>query len=370
MNIIKDADIIVLKIGSRALIDDVNCSLKKEWFSAFIEDVAELKRDGKQVIIVSSGSVALGKNKLNICHSKLKLEEKQAAAACGQMELSEAYREELRKYNIDTAQILLTLEDSNNRRRFLNARNTITTLLNNNIIPVINENDSVSTDEIRFGDNDRLAARVVQMVGADILVLLSDIDGLYTSNPKNDENSEHIKLVTHIDETIRSYAGGSISNVSSGGMITKIQAAEIAASSGCGTIISLGMVNNPIKSLMNDGRNTLFMACGTPQNARKNWISCNLNIKGSVVIDDGAVTALNNGKSLLPAGILEVVGEFIRGDTIIIKDKDGNELGKGISSYSKEDAVRIAGKRNNDIEAILGYSQRHSFIHRDDMAIS
>ena len=370
MNIIKDANIIVLKIGSRALVDDQSCQLRKDWFSAFIEDIAELKKEGKNIIIVSSGSVALGKNKLDICHKKLKLEEKQAAAACGQMELSEAYREELKKYDIDTAQILLTLEDSNNRRRFLNARNTITTLLDNNIIPVINENDSVSTDEIRFGDNDRLAARVVQMVGADILILLSDIDGIYTANPKNDKSAEHIKLVTNIDDEIRGYAGGSISNVSSGGMITKVQAAEIAASSGCGTIISLGMMNNPIKNLMNDGRNTLFMACDTPQNARKSWISCNLNVKGSVVIDDGAVNALYNGKSLLPAGIKEVVGEFIRGDIIVIKDKDGKELAKGISSYSKEDAVRIAGRRNSDIESILGYSPRHSFVHRDDMSVS
>ena len=369
MKYLENAKTIVIKIGSTTLFDMESQTANALWFNSLIDDIAHLVTQGKRVAIVSSGAVTFGRNVLGIIDRPLRLEEKQAAAACGQMELIKYFQTSLQAFNLKTAQVLITLEDSNNRRRYLNAQNTLLTLLSYHIIPVINENDTVTTEKIRFGDNDRLAARVAGMVGADCLVLLSDIEGLYTADPGKDNQARFLPEIDVITDEIRGYAGGSGSAIGSGGMQTKIQAAEIAVSSGCHTIIALGKQSHPIRRLQEGGKHTVFLAHDTPRNARKTWIIHQINITGSVTVDAGAIHALNHGNSLLCAGIVAINGTFDPGDVIRILDEKGNEYARGITAYYANETQQIMGKKNNEIEDILGYSRRDSFIHRDDLVI-
>lgn len=366
---IKNAKRIVIKIGSALIADAASATLNSKWLDGLIDDVSSLRKTKKDVVIVSSGAVALGRNSFKTGKQELRLEEKQAAAACGQLALAQGYKESLARHKLRAAQVLLTIGDTEDRRRYLNARNTLETLIETGIIPVINENDTVATAEIRFGDNDRLAARVAQMVGADLLILLSDIDGLYTANPKVVKNSSHIARVEVINEEIEQMADGKGSDISSGGMITKIAAAKIAVASGCATIIAKGDIKNPVSALEKGEKHTLFISAGTPKSARKNWIAHNLNVTGDIVIDAGAAEALAKGNSLLPAGVKAVKGDFIRGDAVTIKDENNNEIGRGLIAYSAKDAMKIIGKKSTEIDSILGFKGREELIHRDDMAL-
>lgn len=360
---------IVIKVGSALLVDQKTGSLHQKWLKSLVEDIAFLHSKGKKVILVSSGSVALGRKYLHLKHKKLKLEEKQAAAACGQMELMRHYQKCLAPYDIQTGQILLTIQDSEDRKRYLNARTTLETLLKMRIIPIINENDTIATAELRFGDNDRLAARVAQMAGADALVLLSDINGLYSANPQTDKKAKFISVVKAITPEIEAMAGDSISHYGSGGMRTKVEAAKIAVESGCSMVITAGKPLNPIRQLMDGAKCTWFVSKDNPASARKNWIAGSIAPTGKIVIDDGALEALYKGKSLLPAGVKKVLGNFSRGDAVLIKDLEGNEIGRGLVSYTKEEAKRIIGKKSREIEKILGFSSRNALIHRDNMVI-
>jgi len=367
---LSNAKRIVIKVGSSIIIDEPTGSVRASWLSTFVADIAALKLQGKEIVLVTSGAVALGRAQLGMkAKAKLHLEEKQAAAACGQIILFSAWREAFTKEKIHIGQLLLTADDSIHRRRYLNARNTIDTLLECGAIPVINENDTVATAEIRFGDNDRLAARVAQMAGADLLILLSDIDGLYSADPSKDKNAKFIPEVKRITVDIEQMAGDPTSSVGSGGMITKLAAAKIATSAGCHMVIARGTLDHPVSLLMNGGKHTLFHAEGNPHNARKNWIAGSVHPAGSIVIDDGAVNALRSGKSLLPAGVVKVEGEFDRGDTVSLCDKSGALLAKGLIAYSSTDARLIMGKRSDEIEAILGFKRRDVLIHRDDMVL-
>jgi glutamate 5-kinase len=365
----EDAKRIVLKIGSSLLTDEANGRVHEAWLSALAEDIHALAKAGKQVIIVTSGAVALGRLQLGLKGKALHLEEKQAAAACGQIELFAAWRDALGKHKLKVAQLLLTADDSIERRRYLNARNTIDTLFDLGAIPVINENDTVATAEIRFGDNDRLAARVAQMAGADLLVLFSDIDGLYSADPSVVKDATFIAEVKDITGDVERMAGGASSEVGSGGMVTKIEAAKIATSAGCSMIIARGTGLHPLKNLMQGGKHTRFTARQNPLSARKHWIAGSIHPAGSIVIDDGAVKALKSGKSLLPAGVKTIRGTFDRGDAVIIQDMNGATLGKGLIAYASEDALRIQGKQSAEIEKILGFKRRDVLIHRDDMVL-
>ncbi|NDF11551.1 MAG: glutamate 5-kinase [Proteobacteria bacterium] len=366
---------IVIKIGSSLLTDEKG-NPRRAWLENLLLDVAELKKqkskNGKpvEVVIVSSGAVALGRNALGFAHGALRLEEKQAAAACGQPRLMALYRELFEAHKIHAAQVLLTMEDSEDRRRYLNARTTLRTLLDAGVVPVINENDTVATEELRFGDNDRLAARVAQMVSAELLILLSDIDGLYTANPKTDKNAKHIPLVKSITPEIEAMGGAAISAVGSGGMVTKIAAAKMAFYSGCHTVIMEGSDGSPLKRLEKGGVHTLFQAQSSPMQARKHWIASGLRASGEVTVDSGAAKALKEGKSLLPAGVKEIKGQFGRGDAVSILDESGREIGRGLVAYAAEDARRIIGHKSAEIAAILGYEGRDALIHRDDMVVS
>ncbi len=370
MNIEK-AKRIVIKIGS-TLVADEKGDLRKNWLHSLSDDIAKLKKSDKEIVIVTSGAVALGRRYLGLTKTKdsLKLEQKQAAAACGQVALAEAYRQSLSRHNITMGQILLSLEDSENRRRYLNARSTFETLLTGGVVPVVNENDTVATEEIRVGDNDRLAARVAQMIEADLLILLSDVDGLYTENPMtNPAKAKHIPVVDNITDKIAAMADGKGSHESSGGMTTKIMAARIATGSGCNTIITIGKEENPIKRLLEGGKHTLFTAKESPRSARKKWIADGLKATGKIIIDDGAVAALGKGKSLLPAGVVSVEGKFQRGDAVSIRNQNGKEIGRGLVAYSIEDAEKIIRHNSKDIEKILGYSGRDALIHRNDLVL-
>lgn len=358
---------VVLKIGSSTLVE--GHQVRQQWLAALAEDIAALRARGTQVIVVSSGAVALGRTLLGVGAKTLRLEEKQAAAACGQIRLVQAWREALEQHGLGAAQLLLTIDDSENRRRYLNARNTLHTLMEQGIVPVINENDTVATAELRFGDNDRLAARVAQMASADTLVLFSDIDGLYTANPHKDPTATHIARVEEITPAIEALAGASASDVGSGGMITKIEAGKIALAAGCHMAIAKGEALHPLKALEEGGKATWFIAPTTPARARKHWISGSLTPAGTITIDDGAAEALRNGKSLLPAGVTEVEGQFGRGDAVLIRDAQGREIGKGLIAYSRDDAMRIVGRKTGEIEAILGFKGRNALIHRDDMVL-
>ncbi|MEH6403237.1 MAG: glutamate 5-kinase [Sneathiella sp.] len=361
---------VVIKIGSALLVDGQTGQLRKEWLTALACDIATLRKRGQEVLIVSSGSIAMGRNILGLKPGTLKLEESQAAAAAGQIQLAHAYQEILATVNLTVAQILLTLSDTEERRRYLNARSTLSTLLNLGAIPVINENDTVATSEIRYGDNDRLAARVAQMIGADCLILLSDVNGLYDSDPTNNPNARFIPEVTKISDEILAMAGGVQTTVGSGGMVTKLKAAQIATAAGCHMYITDGRPQNPLHGMETGARATCFTAQDTPRSARKKWIAGRLSSHGKLVVDAGADNALQRGKSLLPAGVTEVTGLFQRGDLVTLYSQDERELGKGISAYSSEDAVRIIGHKSGEIAEILGYSGRDEMIHRDELALN
>ncbi|PCI48894.1 MAG: glutamate 5-kinase [Alphaproteobacteria bacterium] len=361
---------VIIKIGSALLIDRDSGQLCVDWLEGIARDVAFLRNRGYQVILVSSGAIGLGRRILKLPMSK-KLEENQAAAAVGQIELATAYRTILGQHNIPMAQILLTYGDTEERRRYLNARNTINRLLELNVVPVINENDTVATDEVRYGDNDRLAARVASMCEADCLFLLSDINGLYTADPKKKPDARLIGEVRQITASIEAMAGDPVSTgFGRGGMITKIAAAKIAVASGCNMVITNGTATSPIQRYFNGASGTWFHASGNPLAAKKKWIGASLDISGKLIIDDGAVEALKSGKSLLPAGIVRVEGTFERGDTIRITDMNDTIIGQGLIAYNAQDAVKLIGHRSHEIEQILGYSGRDEIIHRNDLVIN
>src|SRR6202042_2187736 len=364
-----DARRVVVKVGSTLLVDSDKGRLNRSWLESLAVDVAAFRKRGQEIILVSSGAIALGRRHLNLGPGKLKLEESQAAAAVGQIRLAHAYKELLDVHEIAVAQILLTLGDTEQRRRYLNARGTLNTLLGLGAVPVINENDTVATAEIRYGDNDRLAARVAQMIGADCLVLLSDIDGLYTADPKEDPDAHFIARVLEITPAIEAMAGGAGSDMGSGGMHTKIAAARIAVGAGCHLCIAKGAHQHPLQRIEEGVRCTWFVPSSTPLATRKQWIAGTLKPTGSIAVDDGAVRALMGGKSLLPAGGAPSFGRFNRGDTVSIIGPDGVEVARGICAYSDSDAARIIGRRSADIEKVLGFRGRDEIVHRDDLVL-
>ena len=365
-----EAQRVVLKIGSALFVDQDSGTFNREWLEALCEDVAEMHARGQDVIIVSSGAIALGAAQLDIDVRRARLHESQAAAAAGQIQLAHAYQEILGRRGINAAQILLTLDDSESRRRYLNAANTLFTLLKCRAVPVVNENDTVATQEIRYGDNDRLAARVAQMVSADCLVLLSDVDGLYTSDPRTDSGAEHIPEVGELTKAHWEMAGGPGSNHGSGGMRTKLDAARIAMGAGCRILIAPGEVLRPIEAVKAGARVTWFLPGSTPKAARKQWIAGTLQPRGTVVVDDGARAALKSGKSLLPAGVSAVEGEFERGEAVCVVDSSGTEFARGLTGYGADEARAIAGKQSAEIAGILDYRGRNEMIHRDDLVLN
>lgn len=365
-----EAKRLVLKIGSSLFVDAESGAFDREWLKELCVEVAEMHEKGQEIIIVSSGAVALGATQLGVNVARARLEESQAAAAAGQIQLAHAYQEILGRHGINAAQILLTLDDSESRRRYLNAANTLFTLLKCRAVPVVNENDTVATQEIRYGDNDRLAARVAQMVSADCLVLLSDVDGLYTSDPRTDSNAEHIPEITELKREYWEMAGGPGSNHGSGGMQTKLDAARIAMGAGCRILIAPGQVIRPIEAVRNGARVTWFLPSSTPRVARKQWIAGTLQPKGDLFVDDGAKAALAAGKSLLPAGITRIDGEFDRGDAVRVVDQSGSEIGRGLCAYGVADARAIAGRHSNTIASVLDYHGRDEMIHRDDLVLT
>jgi glutamate 5-kinase len=364
-----DAKRVVVKVGSALLVDGDKGRLNRTWLESLVSDIALFRKRGQEVILVSSGAIALGRRHLKLPTGKLKLEESQAAAAVGQIRLAHAYKELLDAHEITVAQILLTLGDTEQRRRYLNARGTMNTLLALGAVPVINENDTVATAEIRYGDNDRLAARVAQMIGADCLVLLSDIDGLYTSDPNLDPDAQFLARVLEITPAIQAMAGASASDVGSGGMQTKIAAAKIAVGAGCHLCISLGSEEHPLRRIEEGARCTWFVPTSTPLATRKQWIAGTLKPAGAISIDDGAVRALMGGKSLLPAGVTRAVGRFERGDTVSIIAPDGSEIARGMCAYSDADTARIMGRKSAEIENVLGFRGRDEIVHRDDLVL-
>ena len=361
---------LVVKIGSALLVEERTGEIRHEWLNKLADDIANLKSRGKEVLIVSSGAIAVGSQHLGINQQILKLEEKQAAAATGQIRLAHAYETALARHSITVAQILLSPGDTEERRRHLNARATLTTLLRLGVIPVINENDTITTKEIRFGDNDRLGARVAQMISADTLILLSDVDGLYEQDPRKNPRAKHIKSVGRITPEIIAMAGVAGTGYASGGMITKLEAAKIATNAGCKMAIVAGNTMNPLTALENGARCTWFQASSTPRGARKSWIASAINPNGSIFLDEGAIKALYSGRSILPAGILKVTGYFKRGDLVTVHNADGDELAKGLVAYSANDAIMIKGHKSKEIESILGYRGRDELIHRDDLVLN
>lgn len=361
---------IVIKIGSVLLVDSGSGRLHAKWLESLAQDIAACRARGQEVIIVSSGAIALGRRYLGFKDGELRLEEKQAAAAVGMVRLAHDYQHTLGQHDLTLAQILMTLDDSENRRRYLNARSTIMTLLGVGAIPLINENDTIATDEIRFGDNDRLAARVAAMVSADMLVLLSDIDGLYTADPAQDKTATLVTEVTEVTAEIEAMAGAASSGDSSGGMVTKLAAAKQCLAAGCQMVIAEGRQKNPLAALEQGGNCTWFLPSGNPQTARQRWIAGSLQPVGSITVDDGAARALMSGRSLLPAGVANVTGPFDRGDPVTVKSADGREIGRGLSAYSSDDAERIMGHKTDDIEELLGYRGRDVMIHRDDLVMA
>ncbi|NVK19047.1 MAG: glutamate 5-kinase [Methylocystaceae bacterium] len=366
---LKDGKRIVIKIGSALLVDAERGTVHRSWLESLASDIAEARARGQEIVIVTSGAVAVGRRHLDLPTGALRLDEKQAAAACGNIRLAHAYQEVLGHHRITVAQILVTLEDSENRRRYINARNTIETLLKVGAIPLINENDSVATDEIRFGDNDRLAARVAAMISADTLVLFSDIDGLYTADPSRDAQAEFIPVIKQITPEIEAMAGGSASNVGSGGMTTKIAAAKIALNSGCRMVITKGERMNPLKALEDGVKSSWFLPDATPKNARKQWISGSLKPVGKVIVDAGCLKALRAGKSILPIGVKEIIGTFDRGEAVQVIAPDGKEVARGLMAYGSEDARLIVGVKSSEIEEKIGYQGRDVMIHRDDLVV-
>mgnify|MGYP003645826591 CR=1 FL=1 len=360
---------IVIKIGS-ALLVDRDSGLKAQWLESLCADIAELKRAGCEVLVVSSGAIAMGRTVLGLARGSLRLEESQAAAAVGQIALARAWSGCLATHSIVAGQILLTLGDTEERRRYLNARATIAELMRHGAVPIINENDTVATSEIRYGDNDRLAARVATMVSADLLVLMSDIDGLYTAPPHLDPDARFLATIDTITPEIEAMAGDAGSELSRGGMKTKIDAGKIATGSGTAMIITAGQRLYPLSAIERGERATLFLASGTPRTARKRWIAGHLKLHGALVVDEGAVAALSSGKSLLAAGVVSVHGEFSRGDPILITRADGSEVARGIVAYDTDDAGKIAGLRSSAVSEALGYEARAAMVHRDDLVLS
>jgi glutamate 5-kinase len=361
---------VVVKIGSALLVEKSTGRVNRAWLETLAADVAAMRTRGQEVVIVSSGAIALGRRQLGLAPGKLKLEESQAAAAVGQIRLAHAWKEVLEQHDCAVAQVLLTLGDTEERRRYLNARSTLNTLLKLGAVPVINENDTVATAEIRYGDNDRLAARVAQMASADCLVLLSDVDGLYTADPSRDAKARFIPEVTSITAEIEAMAGRSASDVGSGGMATKVLAGKIAVAAGCNMCITVGREQHPLQRIEAGGRCTWFVAKTSPKTVRKQWIAGLLQPAGVLHVDAGAAKALRGGKSLLPAGVTKVEGRFDRGDAVIVRDADGAEIARGLSAYSSEDARRASGRRSQELEAILGYRGRDELIHRDDLVLT
>jgi glutamate 5-kinase len=360
---------IVVKVGSSLLVDPAKGALRQDWLDALVDDLAGLHKRGADVLVVSSGAIALGRTVAALPKGALKLEDSQAAAAIGQIALARAWAEALGRHGVTAGQILLTLQDTEERRRYLNARATIARLLAMRAAPVINENDTVATSEIRYGDNDRLAARVASMTSADLLILLSDIDGLYDAPPSQNPQAKLIPVVEKITPEIEAMAGGAASELSRGGMRTKIEAARIAVAAGVHMTIADGRVKNPIARIAGGGRCTWFLTPSNPLAARKIWIGGSLEMKGAVYLDAGAVKALRSGKSLLPAGVTRIEGVFSRGDCVAIRDPEGVEIGRGLIAYDSTHANEIKGRNSRDIAHILGVPGRAEMIHRDDMAL-
>ena len=359
---------LVIKIGSALFVDQQTGAMNRAWLEGVCADVADMRRAGKDVVIVSSGAVALGRRELKLARGSA-LEDKQAAAAAGQIVLAHAYQEILRGLGLTAAQVLLTLDDSERRERYINASKTLRTLLGLGAVPVINENDTVATQELRYGDNDRLSARVAQMVSAECLVLLSDVDGLYTADPRRDQNARYVAEVTELTREVLDMAGGPGSSHGSGGMRTKLEAARIAVGAGCRMCIATGRVARPISALLQGGKATWFLPSATPGAARKQWIAGTLSPKGSLRVDAGAERALAGGRSLLPAGVTAVDGPFGRGDAVSVLAADGREIARGLTAYPADEAAQIAGRRSGDIQEILGYSGGDEIIHRDDLVL-
>ncbi|MBI3512870.1 MAG: glutamate 5-kinase [Proteobacteria bacterium] len=361
---------VIVKIGSALLVDQASGDIRRAWLDALADDVAALHKRGADVVIVTSGAIAAGRRHLGLAEQKLKLEEKQAAAATGQIRLAHAYQTALARHGITAAQVLLTLDDTEERRRHLNGRATINTLLSLRAVPIINENDTVATAEIQFGDNDRLAARVAQMISADALILFSDIDGLYTADPRKDAAARHLPLVREITSEILAMAGEAPPGYSSGGRVSKLEAARVAVAAGCAMAIAQGTEAHPVSAILKGARCTWFVPREQPLTARKRWIAGSLNPVGSLVIDDGAAAALAGGKSLLPAGVVAVAGSFERGDAVLITRRDGAVVGRGLTAYGSADARRIIGHKSREIEALLGYRGRGEMVHRDDLVLA
>ncbi|MCT4332205.1 glutamate 5-kinase [Paracoccus sp. YLB-12] len=357
---------LVIKIGSALLVGPDG--LNADWLRGLCDDVADWRRRGSDIVLVSSGSIALGRRVLDLPPGALPLEQAQAAAAVGQIRLARAYEEALAPHGVKTAQILLTLEDSADRRRYLNSRATLQTLLGLGVVPIVNENDTVATDEIRYGDNDRLAAQIAVTCGADQLLLLSDVDGLYTANPKTDPDARHLPVIERLTPEIEAMGGDPVSGLSKGGMKTKLMAARTAIAGGCAMAIAEGSVMRPLSAVADGARSSWFLPEGDPHAARKRWIAA-MKPKGTLIVDDGAAQALRSGKSLLPAGVRAVSGDFGRGDPVAISGPSGETLGQGMTRYTATEARLIAGHRSAEIETILGYPGRAALIHRDDMAL-
>ncbi len=359
---------LVVKVGSSLLIDERG-QVNHAWLKSLAGDLATLSTDDHQLLIVSSGAIAIGCNVLGINKARARLDDLQAAAAVGQIQLVHTYQAVLAAHGLVAAQVLMTPDDTENRRRFLNARRTFGKLLERSVIPIVNENDTVATEEIRYGDNDRLAARIAQLVMADALILLSDVDGLYTANPRSTENAEHVPEVSRISDAIQAMAGESNTGHGTGGMRTKVLAAGIATHAGCSTIIANGTVDNPLRALQDGGRCTVFHASGTPATARKQWLAGALEVMGSLHLDVGAVKALREGGSLLPVGVTAVVGTFDRGDVVSLKNAAGVEVGRGLAEYSSTEASQLAGCQSGQIEHRLGYRGRSVVVHRDELVL-
>jgi glutamate 5-kinase len=373
MNRVAAAKRIVVKIGSALLVDGESGQLKREWLASLTADLAAARARGQEIVVVSSGAIALGRRVLGLPPGVLKLEQAQAAAAVGQLQLAHAYEESFRPHGLTIAQILVTPWDTEDRRRYLNARSTVSTLLKLGAVPVVNENDTVATHEIRYGDNDRLAARVAQMTSADLLVLLSDVDGLYTADPNTDRAARFIDEVRGITPQIEAMAGETgpktQARMGSGGMATKLGAAKVALAAGCHMVIASGRVMNPVAAIEAGARATWFLAQGSPLTARKKWIAGTLKPQGALALDAGAVAALRQGRSLLPAGVTGVSGVFERGDAVTLHDPAGREIGRGLCAYSSSDAYAIKKRKSQEIEAILGFRGRDEMVHRDDLVL-
>src|SRR6516162_4584855 len=360
---------IVVKVGSSLLIDAEAGRVKQGWLASLVEDVARFHGERRDLLVVSSGAIALGRAVLKLPRGPLKLEDSQAAAAVGQIELARTWAAALAVHGLSAGQILVTLGDTEERRRYLNARSTIAKLLEWRAVPVINENDTVATNEIRYGDNDRLAARVATMTSADLLVLLSDVDGLYDAPPSQSPNAGLIQVVERVTAEIEAVAGDAGSELSRGGMRTKIEAAKIATTGGTHMLIASGKIEHPLQAIADGGRCTWFLTPANPITARKRWIAGSLEPKGTLTIDAGAVSALRAGASLLPAGVIKVEGQFARGDAVIVRGPDTSEIGRGLIAYDADDADRIKGRSSPDVMTILGISGRSEMIHRDDLVV-